>query len=71
MQLKSGGRGNKMRKLKFYKSILVEILETLCTICLYMEIESRRNHNPYGVYFCGHFEELKKFSEKIRKGENK
>lgn len=60
-----------MRKLKLYKSILIEILETLCTICLYFEAESRRNHNPYGIYFHSHFEVLKEFSNKLRKGENK
>ena len=60
-----------MRKLKFYKSILIEILETLCTICLYFEIDSKRNHNPYCEHFHSHFEVLKEFSDKLRKGENK
>ena len=60
-----------MRKLKLYKSIFIEILETLCTICLYLEIDSRRNHYPYCEHFHSHFEVLKEFSNKLRKRDNK
>ena len=57
-----------IKKIRFYKNLLVEILETLCSICLYLDNESRRGHNHYGLYMYGHFKNLKYFSEKLRKG---
>ena len=55
-----------IKKIKFYKALLVEIIETLCTICLYFDCEGRRSHNPYAVHFRSHFDELKGFSERMR-----
>lgn len=54
------------KKIKFYKRLLVEIIETLCTICLYLEIEGRRSHNNMAVHMRGHFDKLKEFSEELR-----
>ena len=54
------------RKIKFYKSLLIEIIETLCTICLYLESEGRYSHNQYSRYMRGHFNELKGFSGNLR-----
>ena len=55
-----------LKKIRFYKSLLIEIVETLCTICLYLEIEGRRNHNRMmAEHMRSHFECLKGFSEKI------
>ena len=45
--------------------ILREVLETLCTICLYMESEGRHK-NPHARKFGGHFDRLKTLSRIIR-----
>ena len=55
-----------MKKLRFYKLVLIEILETLCSICLYLEVDSRITHNKNGVFMGSHFETLKTYSEKLR-----
>lgn len=54
-----------IKKIQFYKSLLIEIVETLCTICLYLDIEGRRNHNQYGIYMGAHFNALKEFSTEM------
>lgn len=55
-----------MKKLKkkvcFYKAMLVEILETLCSICLYLESDGRFTRNKYHENMRSHFTMLKKFS---------
>lgn len=60
-----------MRKIKkkiiFYKSLLAEIIETLCTICLYLERDGHFSHNYTAEHMRSHFDELKKFSEELRK----
>lgn len=55
-----------IKKIKFYKSLLIEIIETLCTICLYLERDGRHTHNEMCIHMHSHFEELKKFSEELR-----
>lgn len=55
-----------IKKIRFYKSLLIEIVETLCTICLYLELENRRNHNRMAEYMRSHYEYLKGFSEEMR-----
>ena len=55
------------KKIKFYKNMLVEILETLCSICMYLENDARYTHNQIGRYMRSHTMELKKFSEELRK----
>ena len=55
------------KKLKFYKALLAEIIETLCTICLYLESEGRYMHsNEASRHMRGHFIALKGFSEDLR-----
>lgn len=54
-------------KIKFYKGILNEIVETLATICLYLDYDSRRSHNPMGEHMGGHFKELADYSQELRK----
>lgn len=54
------------KKIRFYKALLVEIIETLCSICLYLERDSRYTHNSNGEYMYDHFKELKRFSKKLR-----
>lgn len=56
------------KKLKFYKALLIEIIETLCTICLYLEQEGRytMRGNEASRHMRGHFVALKGFSEDLR-----
>ena len=52
--------------IKLYKLLLIEIIETLCTICLYLEHDGRYSHNPMTTHMRSHFESLKHFSEFLR-----
>lgn len=54
------------KKIKFYKGLLIELIETLCSICRYLERDSIINHN-YGVSMRDHFHELKRYSQELRK----
>ena len=54
------------KKIRFYKMLLIEIIETLCSICLYLESDSRYTHNRHGQLMRSHFAMLKDFSEKLR-----
>lgn len=53
-------------KIRFYKALLVEIIETLCSICLYMELEGRMRRNPQSMHMQGHFRQLKDASKVLR-----
>lgn len=53
------------KKARKYNAVLVEILETLCDICLYLEKDSRHTHNPNGDHMAKHFNALKKLSKDI------
>ena len=55
------------KKIRFYKALLIEIIETLCTICLYLERDGRYTHNEASSYMRSHFTALKDFSEDLRK----
>lgn len=59
-----------MRRIRFYKKLLVEIVETLCTICMYLEQHGRREHIEASTYMRSHFIALKDFSARLR-GEEK
>lgn len=54
------------KKIKFYKGLLIEIIETLRSICIYLEYDSRRSHNPCGQYMRSHFDVLGIYSEVLR-----
>lgn len=56
------------RYLQLQKRIQHEILETLCTICLYLEYEGQYGKNRYAQYMQIHFAELKQLSEELRGG---
>ena len=58
-------------KIFFYKGLLIEICETLATICLYLEYDSRRMHNPMGEHMRSHFNELKDYSRELREEQTK
>lgn len=51
----------------FKKRMNIEILETLATICLYLEFDSRTNRNANGVFMRGHFNELKALSSELKR----
>ena len=55
------------KKIRFYKDLLVEVIETLCTICLYLERDGRYQHIPESQHFRSHFTVLKGFSEDMRR----
>jgi hypothetical protein len=57
-----------IKKIKLYKEIVIEIIETLCTICLYLERDGRYTHNEESKHMYSHFNTLKRLSEKLRKG---
>ena len=59
-----------IKKMRFYKRLLIEIIETLCTLCLYMYTEAGKfgGRNHYTAQFKGHFDALGAFSEELRKG---
>lgn len=58
------------KKIRFYKALLIEIVETLCTICLYLERDGRFTHNEASRHMYGHFTALKEFSETMRGAKN-
>lgn len=53
-------------KIFFYKGLLIEICETLSSICLYLEYDARRMHNPMGEHMRSHFNELKEYSRELK-----
>lgn len=55
------------QKIKRQKMIQVEILETLCSICLYLEYDQHFSaHGRYDNHFRSHFNYLKGFSQELR-----
>ena len=62
------------KRIKNYFSlqrrIQIEILETLSTICLWLERDGRYDRNPYSHYMGGHFRCLKDLSKELRDYEN-
>lgn len=57
------------KKVSFYRNLLIEIIETLCTICLFLE--GQRYRQPYPSHFRSHFEMLKRFSRELKGEEAK
>ena len=59
-----------MKKIKQYfnlrRRILIEILETLCTLCKHFEYDRYGRHNPYTDRLGGHYFQLKSLSEELR-----
>lgn len=53
-------------RIYFYKSMLHEVLETLVSICLYLEFDGHHCRNPYARYMGSHAKVLKEFSEKLK-----
>lgn len=55
------------KKIRLYKMLLIEIIETLCTICLYLERDGRYTRNEESRHMRGHFVALKGLSEDLKK----
>ncbi len=55
------------KKIKFYKNLLVEIIEILCSICLYLYNQGRLEHNIHAEHMRDHFTVLKGYSKELRK----
>ena len=53
------------RYLQLRKAIQLEVLETLCTICLYLDYEGHYSRNRYAHYMQGHFSRLKELSRDL------
>lgn len=64
-KIKEYFRKRKLQKLRA-KEIQHEVLETLCTICLYLHRDGHFDRNPHSMLMLSHFGRLKKFSESIR-----
>lgn len=59
------------QKIIFYRGLIIEILETLCTICWYLERDGRMCHNQVGELCGSHFTELNRYSQELRDMQNK
>lgn len=55
--------------ISLQRRIQIEILETLCTICLYLERDGHFDRNPYIQYMSSHFYALKTLSKELRNQE--
>lgn len=53
-------------KVRKYKPLLAEIVETLCTICLFLGHGDVGRRNRYSECMLSHFDVLKKFSKVLR-----
>lgn len=62
------------KRIKNYFSlqrrIQIEMLETLCTICLWLEFDGHYSKNRYSEFLDGHFKCLKDLSKELRDKEN-
>lgn len=57
--------------LSFKRRMQTEILETLASICLYLDYDGHYGRNRYAEYMMLHFKELKSLSEELRRTEIK
>lgn len=59
----------RMRKEKKIRQIeiQIEVLETLATICLYLDFDGHFSRNHYAEHMRSHFEVLKKHTDILRK----
>lgn len=56
--------------ISLQRRIQHEVLETLATICLYLERDGHYDRNPYREHLDGHFIALKGLSKELRTKEN-
>jgi hypothetical protein len=59
------------RYFRLQRLIQIEVLETLCSICLYINNERNGGRmNPYAQYMHDHFTALKCLSQELRGGKD-
>lgn len=51
----------------FKKRMKIEMLETLASICLYLDYDGHYGKNRYAEYMTLHFHQLKALSKELRK----
>lgn len=58
------------KRIKEYFSlqrrIQIEVLETLCTICYFLDFMGHYSNNKYSKYMLDHYTALKKLSKELR-----
>lgn len=54
-----------IKRLRLYRLAIVEIMETLCSICWYLERDGHFCHNPYAAHMHDHTVRLRKLSEEL------
>ena len=55
-----------MKKIKFYKKLITEVVETLITICMVLSRDGRCANGRYRNILEDHILTLGKFSEELR-----
>lgn len=51
---------------EFQRRYQHEVLETLATICLFLEHDGRRGHITHSEHMRGHYQELKLLARELR-----
>lgn len=63
-------RSRMIKRIKNYFSLKrrmkIEILETLASICLYLDYDGHFGRNHYAEYMRSHFHQLKALSQELR-----
>ena len=67
--IRAAGEQRRARSRCFYRRMLAEVLETLCTLCLYLSHGEPGHRNRFSEQMFGHFEPLNYFSRKLRSEE--
>lgn len=57
----------KVKKMQ-RNELLIEVLETLASICLYLDYDGHYSHNRHSEHMRLHFETLKCHSHNLRNG---
>ena len=58
----------KRSRFRFYQDMIVAVIETLCSICLYIEMDAKEHgDDAMGRRMRSHFGYLKDFTETLRR----
>ena len=63
-------RADRFFEKRFYKKLLFEIVETLCSICLYLGHGDPARRNRYSGHMIDHYAALKEFSQALKEYSN-
>lgn len=55
--------------LKLQANIQIEIIETLASICSYLDFDGHHCRNPYSKYMQSHYKNLLELSKELRESE--